>query len=218
MNKNIVKRESQLITDLKWRYATKKFDATKKIPDNDVYELLEVLRLSASSFGLQPWKFVVVTDKKLREELKKHAWNQLQITDASHLIILCSQKEVDENYVKKYLDYTAKERAVAAESFLSYQQMAMGFINAFSPEEQKQWKQKQVYLALGNLLTACAIKHIDSCPMEGFDSKMCDKILSLDKLGLESAVLCAVGYRADDDKNATLKKVRFKQEDVVVFR
>ncbi len=201
---------------LEWRYATKKFDPTKKIPAKEVAELLETLRLSPSSFGLQPWKFVVVANEKLRAELKPHAWNQAQVTDASHLLVLCSLKKMDEAYIKQFVTHLAEVRAIPRQSLEQYEQIMLGFLNGKTEDQISHWMQNQVYIALGVLLVECARRKIDACPMEGFDSKKFDEVLGLDKKGITSVVLCPIGYRAADDHNAAMKKVRFDKKDLFI--
>jgi nitroreductase len=201
---------------LRWRYATKKFDPSRKIPEREFSGLLESLRLAPSSYGLQPWKFVIVRDKALRKILREHAWDQPQVTDASHFIVLCALKTMDENYVKTFTAQIAQARGVARESLTDYEQMMLGPLKALSPAALSVWMKRQVYLALGMLLAQCAHKKIDSCPMEGFDAKKFDEILGLEKLNLESIVLCPIGYRAKDDQYAGLKKVRFTKSEVFI--
>ena len=205
-----------IIDALKWRYATKQFDASKKISEEDLNELLEAARLSASSFGLQPWKLVVVEDKKTREKLREAAWNQSQVTDASHLIVVCAVRNVDEKYIKKYIGQIAKVREIPSESLKDFEDTMVGFAKQRGKEFLLEWSKKQSYIALGTLLFAAASKKIDACPMEGFDSGKFDEILGLEKLGLTSAVLCAVGYRSKEDKNQHFKKVRFDMKDIVI--
>ena len=204
------------IDALNWRYATKQFDTTKKISEKDLNELLESARLSASSFGLQPWKFVVVEDKKLREKLRENGFGQPQITDASHLIVLCSVKNLDEKYVRKYAEHTAKIRGIPVESLKGFEDMLVGFAKQLGKQEMLNWTKKQTYIALGTLLSACALKKIDASPMEGFNPEKFDEILGLEKLGLASAVLCAVGYRSEKDETQNYKKVRFDMKDIVI--
>ena len=203
---------------LQWRYATKKFDATKKIPQNVFQELLEALRLAPSSFGLQPWKFVVVRDEALRKELKAHSWNQPQITDASELVVLCALKNLDEAYVKDFVRQIAETHGVSPESLKDYEGMMLGFIKNQTAAQLTEWMKRQLYIALGFLMYAASEKRIDSCPMEGFDSKKYDEILKLGEQGLQSVVLCTLGYRAKDDAYASLKKVRLAPKEVLVFK
>lgn len=205
-----------ILNDLQWRYATKQFDPTQKVSENNFQELLEALRLSASSFGLQPWKFIVVTDAKLRKELQQHAWNQPQIVDASHLLVLCARTDVDETYIKKYVETLAVHRKVSGDSLKGYQDMMLGFIAHKDRAALIGWAKLQVYLALGSLLTVCAHKRIDTCPMEGFDATAFDKILGLEKMHLTTAVLCPIGYRSADDTYALAAKVRFGIDEIVL--
>lgn len=206
------------VNHLEWRYATKKFDPAKKISEKELQEILESLRLAPSSFGLQPWKFLVIEDPKIRQALVEHSWNQSQVAEASHLIVLCGLKTLDAAYVKKYIHDTVQTRGVTEESLAGYEQMMLGFVKKLSPEQLKSWTKNQVYLALGFLMSECARRKIDTCPMEGFDSEAYDQILNLKALDLHSVVLCPIGHRAADDKHAALKKVRFSAEHVIVRR
>jgi len=202
--------------DLNWRYATKKFDLSKKISKQEFAELLEALRLSPSSYGLQPWKFVIVLDPLLRNRLRPHARNQPQITDADTLIVFCVLKSMDEGYVKHYVDRIAQVRGVTKESILGYEQVMVDSLKGKSPDAISYWMKKQVYIALGFFLNECAHRRIDACPMEGFDPQKFDEVLELSKEGLESVVLCAIGYRAVDDHYAELQKVRFNENEVFI--
>ena len=201
---------------LSWRYATKKFDLAKKITAIQLDQLLEVLRFSPSSFGLQPWKFIVIQNPELRKKLRAHAWDQAQITDSDTLIVFCVLKSMDEEYVKHYVDRIAQVRSVTKESILGYEQTMVDSLKGMSPETISQWMKKQVYIALGFFLNECAHHKIDACPMEGFDPQKFDEVLELSKEGLESVVLCAIGYRADDDHYAELQKVRFNENEVFI--
>lgn len=205
-----------IIEALNWRYATKKFDASKKLTDNELMTLTESLRLSASSFGLQPWKFILVTNPEIRIKLREEAWGQPQITDASQLIVLAVKKNIDAAAVDAYMESTAKARNVSVESLKGYGDMIKGSFTGKSPESLKEWASRQVYIALGTLLTTAAHEGIDACPMEGFNNQKFDEILGLDKLGLESRVLAAVGYRLDDDAAAKLPKSRFSREEAFI--
>lgn len=199
---------------LHWRYATKKFDPSKVIPQPVLESLLESLRLSPSSFGLQPWKFLIIRDLELRKKIQPLAWNQPQITESSHVIALCKLKDMDEMYVKKFIKQTAEKRGVSTDSLAGYEQMMLGFLKNLSPGAKTDWMGRQIYLALGMLLAECAFRRIDACPMEGFDSKKFDALLGLEQQGLESIVLCPVGHRAADDKSAGLEKIRFSSSEI----
>ncbi len=203
-----------MIGDLNWRYATKVF-SDRKIEQADLDELLEVLRLSPSSFGLQPWKFIVIEDKELREKLVEHSYGQRQVADASHLIVLTVKKNIDTDYIKKFVRFMAETRGVSAESLKDYEDVMISSITKKSREEVQEWARRQVYIALGMLHFAAATKRIDSCPMEGFDKDAYDRILGLEDH--TSVVLCPVGYRGED-KYATRKKVRFPRDEVFIFK
>lgn len=203
-----------IIEALNWRYATKKFDTSKKLTDAELSTLTESLRLSASSFGLQPWKFITVSNPEIRAKLREAAWDQPQITDASHLIVLAVKKNIDAAAVDAYMESTAKARNVGVESLKGYGDMIKGSFTGKSPEALREWASRQVYIALGTLLTTAAHEGIDACPMEGFDNQKFDEILGLDKLGLGSRVLAAVGYRLSDDAAAKIQKSRFSKEEV----
>jgi nitroreductase len=208
--------KTPIIEALQWRYATKKFDTAKKVSETDLQELLEAMRLAPSSYGLQPWKFLVVTNNELRLKLREHAWGQPQVTDASHLIVLCARTDLNEAYVKKYAESIAKTRNIPVESLKNYEQMMLGFVKNTTPEHLVEWAKLQVYLALGILLESTALKRIDACPMEGFDANKFDEILELKKQNLTTTVLCPIGYRSTDDKTATQAKVRFDANDTII--
>ena len=198
-----------------WRYATKKYDVTKKLSDEQREIITESLRLSPSSFGIQPWKFIHVVSPDLREKLKVAAYGQLQITDASDLFVLCVKTTLDEAYIDKYLASVAKTKGVSVEALSGYKDMLMGSVKK-SDSEKVEWMTKQVYIALGVALAVAAENHIDASPMEGFDPKAFDEILGLTELGFASKVLLAVGFRAEDDEAQKQKKVRFDSADVFI--
>lgn len=202
-----------IIDSLNWRYAAKVFDPDKKISDETFNNFLEAVRLSPSSFGLQPWKFIVVKNADMRSKIKEAAYGQSQVVDASHLIVFA----VDKNFsAGNYIKSVATVRGVPAESLDDYKGMIDGFLAPLSPDEKMEWATKQVYLALGIALVSAAAMEIDSCPMEGFDGKVVDEILGFKTLGLESRVLLPVGYRSSNDKYASLPKARYLKEEVVI--
>lgn len=203
---------------LNWRYATKKFDPNRKISQKDLENLTETLRLAPSSFGLQPWKFVIVKDPQTRQRLKGHAWNQPQVTDASDLFVLCALTGMDEQYIRDFIEQTARQRGIAVEGLKSYEDMMSGFVKSLPPQDLQNWMKRQVYIALGMLLSECAHRKIDACPMEGFDGKKVDEVLGLAAEGLTAVAMCPVGYRASDDLSANAKKVRFDAKDVFIYR
>ena len=203
---------------LQWRYATKKFDATKKLTQEQLDELLASARLTASSYGLQPYKFVVITNPAIREKIKEHAWGQTQVTDASHLIAICSYKSIDVSYVDHFIDSISAERGIPVEGMKTYRDMMAGTIQTRTPEQLAQWMKCQSYIALGFLLSAAAQMEIDSCPMEGFDPTQVDIDLDLASQNLTCATLLPVGFRAADDETAKYKKVRFPNEELFIFK
>ncbi|MEI6553386.1 MAG: NAD(P)H-dependent oxidoreductase [bacterium] len=209
-----------LIEAMNWRYATKIFDSTKKLTDEQLNNLIDAVSLSASSYGLQPWKIIVVKNPELRAQIKESAWGQTQTTDSSHLIVFAIVKNVDDAYIDKFVNLVSTTRGVDTAHLEGYSQMMKGAIKTKMDkggvEAVKEWSARQAYIALGGLLTACATLKIDSCPMEGFDNKKVDEILGLNELGLESVVMCPLGYRSETDEYATYKKVRFAKEDVVI--
>ena len=208
--------DSSLIQSLNWRYAVKEFDSDTALPAKKLEVLLEALRLSASSFGLQPWKFVVLQDREKREPLVEHSWGQRQVVDASVLIVLCRPSSFGEEDIDRFIEDTAQTRSVETDSLQGFSDVMKGFVSRMDEAQLAQWMEKQIYLALGNLLTACAVEGVDSCPMEGFSSPEYDKILGLTDLGLTSVVLCPVGYRAEGDKYASLAKVRYAKSEIEV--
>lgn len=208
----------QDIEHLNWRYATKKFDPSRDVSEADLNDLLETLRLAPSSFGLQPWKFIVLRDRQFRQKLVEHSWKQTQVVDASHLIVLCSYRALDENYVTKFMDHTAAEQNVPRDKLKIYEQLIQGFVKDLSAPNLQAWMKDQVYLALGFLMSEAARRRIDTCPMEGFDSAAYDRILDLESQNLKSVVLCPIGYRMPDDKYASLKKVRYPLSEIILYR
>lgn len=205
-----------IIEKLQWRYATKKFDATKTLSDEKLLILKEAFNLTALSYGLQTLKMVVVEDKVLRETLVKTSYGQRQVVDASHLLVLCIQNEIDERDVNMHFD-TIKDTRNTPDSILEPFKAQMKSTIENMPKDKKLgWATKQAYIALGNLMTVCAVEKIDSCPMEGFIPKELDNALGLDKHGLSSVLLLPVGYRANDDMFADLKKVRKQLSETII--
>ena len=207
---------TDIIKALNWRYATKTFNKDKKLSEEQVAKLLEAARLSPSSFGIQPWKFVVVTNPEIRAKLRAAAYNQAQITDASHLVVFTVVNDVNEAFVDKFIASTAKTRGLPVDALKGYGDMIKGSIKAKSPAEIKNWAIHQVYIPLGIVLESAALDGIDACPMEGFDPQKFDEILGLDKLGVHSVALAALGYRASDEEVKQYGKARFSKEEVVI--
>jgi nitroreductase len=206
-----------LLTALHWRYATRKFDPNKTIEPETWAALEQALVLSASSMGLQPWKFFVITDPAMKAQLRPAAWHQSQVTDCSHFVVLVVRKDLGADHVDRHVARMAEVQGVAPESLGRYRQMAMGNLEkARAGGTLDTWQQHQVYIALGQMLAAAAVLGVDTCPMEGFEPEKFDQILGLAGTDYASVVACAAGYRAADDPGLARKKVRFKPEDVIV--
>lgn len=205
-----------LLEQLNWRYATKAFDPTQKLSAEQWVEVSEALRLSPSSYGLQPYKFVVVANPELRAKLLPHSYNQAQVTDASHLIVLCRLATIDAAYVEKFVALMAQTRGVDPSTLDGYKSMMLGFVAGLNEEQKAVWMDKQVYLALGNFLTSCAVLGIDATPMEGFVPAKYDEVLDLPAKGLHATVICPIGVRSATDTYAAAKKVRFPAEELFV--
>jgi len=207
---------ASLLETLQWRYATKKFDSEFQIPQEQREALMQTLRLTPSSFGLQPWKFVVVENPALRQSLKPASHNQDQIVEASLLLVLCRPEEFGKEDVHRYVRSVAQARRQPLDALLAYQQMMEAYITHLTPEARAAWMEKQVYIALGNLLTSSALLGLDACPIEGISRDDYDRILGLPERGLRTLVVCAVGRRASDDRYATAAKVRYPLQDLVL--
>jgi nitroreductase len=207
---------STLLEHLNWRYAAKRFDPNRKIPAETLNTLEQAVSLAPSSYGLQPWKFLVIVDPAVRETLRAASHNQPQITEASHLFVFCVRKNLGAEHIDRHLQRVADVRGVAKESLDGFRNVLIGDI-VEGPRSLivNQWSQRQLYIALGMLLTSAALLNVDACPMEGFEAAKYDQILGLGKKGLSATVLCALGYRSPEDKMAAAKKVRFDLEDVI---
>lgn len=205
-----------IIEKLKWRYATKKFDATKKLSKNQINTLKEAFNLTALSYGLQTLKLVIVDDKILREQLVEHSYGQRQVVDASHLLVICIQNEINEDDVDTHFNTVKNIRQTPEEILNPFRDGLKSTIQNMTIDKKTDWATRQAYITLGNLMTVCAVEQIDSCPMEGFVAEQVDSILELDKYGLSSVLLFPVGYRADDDMFANLKKVRLPLSKTII--
>ncbi len=208
----------QLLDQLNWRYATKQFDATRKISSEDWTSLEEALRLSPSSIGLQPWKFLVINDPELRAKLQPASYGQTQIVDASHLVVFTTRFNLGEADVDAHVAKVAEVRGTTVEDLAPLKAMAMGgIVSGKTDDERRDWAFNQTYIALGNLLTSAALLGIDACPMEGFSRDEYDRILGLTEQGLGSAVVATLGYRSSEDKYGTAPKVRFDRDEVIQY-
>ena len=197
-----------------WRYATKKFDASKKVSEQDLETLLEATRLSASSYGLQPYHVFVVTDPEIREKLKPVSWGQSQITDASHLIIFANVVDFGEELVDAYVQNASTTRNIPTESLKGYADFMKSKLLELPAETKNNWTTKQAYIAFSNMMQAAAELKIDTCPMEGFEHGAYNEILGLTEKDLNAAVVLAIGYRSEEDGTQHLAKVRKSREEL----
>ena len=206
-----------LLGQLNWRYATKKFDPAKPIADTDWAVLEQALVLAPSSIGLQPWKFIVVTDAATKAQLVPASWGQRQAADCSHFVVFAVRRDLGEDHVDRHIGRMAEVLDVAPDSLAKFKAMSVGNL-AKAREEGRldTWQEHQIYIALGQFMACAAMVGIDTCPMEGIVPAKFDEILGLAGTDYATVVGCAAGYRAADDKNAARKKVRFKAEDVIV--
>lgn len=207
---------TQLLDALNWRYATKAFDPARKIPTELWAALEQALVLTPSSFGLQPYRFLVVQDSEVRTRLLPHSWGQKQVVEASHFVVLTARTSMDEAAIDAFLQRTMEVRGVTRESLGGYRGVMTGMLlsDGFKPKVPH-WAAHQAYIALGNLMTAAALVGVDACPMEGLVPAEYDKLLKLEGSGFAAIVACALGYRVSSDKYATLPKVRMPAKELV---
>ncbi len=208
-----------LLQQLNWRYATKKFDTTRQISAGDWAVIEQALVLSPSSYGLQPWKFIVVTDPALKTKLRPATWNQAQVEDCSHYVILTAKQDLTEADVDAFVARIAKVRGVSPESLAGYKSYMVGdLVKGPRHAVIAEWAARQAYIALGNLLTSAAVLGVDACPFEGLEPDKYDEILGLAGTGFHTVCACPMGYRATDDKYASTPKVRFETADIIEHR
>jgi len=208
----------QVLEQLKWRYATKKFDPNQKIAQATWKTLEQSLVLAPSSFGLQPWQFFVVRNPEIRQKLLEPSWGQKPVVNASHLVVFAIKKDLDIKYVDRYVARMAEVQQVPIEKLAGFSNMVKGYLKEPPfPLDVNKWAAKQVYLALGVFLSCAAMMEIDTLPMEGFIPSKYDEILGLDSKGYSAVVLCCAGYRAEDESHQHDPKVRFPTEQVVQY-
>lgn len=197
-----------IINSLEWRYATKKFDPSKKLSAAQIDTLKKSFNLVATSFGLQPIKMVVIQNKELQEEFVKYCYYQRQVADASHLLVLCIENDTTTETINAYFDLEKEIRGTSEEIISKFRNQLVGNFKNKTLEQKQISAINQAYIALGNLMTVCAIEKIDACPMEGFMPEKIDELLNLPEQNLKSVLLFPVGFRANDDFISTMKKVR----------
>lgn len=206
---------TSVLNALQWRYATKQFDATRKIDAEQWNAIEESLILTPSSFGLQPWKFLVVADPAIRSELRAASWNQPQVTDASHLVVLTTRTDLTQSDIDAWINRMAEVQGCPTENFAPLAGMISGFSSSMSTDTRRAWNSRQVYIALGQLMTTAAMLGIDTCPLEGIDPAAYDRALGLENSGYATVVACALGYRDPADKYASTPKARFDRSRMI---
>lgn len=204
---------NQLLEHLNWRYAVKRFDPTRRIDGATWQALEQALILSPSSYGLQPWKFIVISDEATKEKLPAISWNQSQPRDCSHMVVFAARESLDAEYVDGYMQHTIKVRGLPPDSMSGYRNILVSTIERM--ESHLEWNTRQVYIALGQLMVAAAMLEIDTCAMEGIQYDAYDELLGLKKLGYRTVVGCAVGYRHPEDLQASAAKVRFDADTII---
>src|SRR5690606_37151629 len=206
----------EIIHALEWRYAVKKFDSTKSLSDQEVAMLKKAFNLTATSYGLQPIKLLVISDKAVQKKLRALAFNQAQLEDASHVLIFCIEQGIDAKYIRNYFNRVKEIRNTPENILEPFQNFLIDDFEKKSKSDIYNWATNQAYLAMGNMLTVCAMGGIDACPMEGFSTKDYDEVLDLNSKNLQSVLIMPVGHRAGDDFMADLKKVRKPLKDSVI--
>jgi nitroreductase len=197
-----------LLDNLNWRYATKQFDPTKKVSKSDLELIKEAISLTATSYGLQSFKVLIVENQEIKEQLLPASWGQAQINQAPQLLVFCSYNEVTNGDIDAFLKLKSDVQGIELENLKGYGDFMKSTIGSFPPEATQSWTKKQTYIALGNAMAACAELKIDSCPMEGFDAEKYNEILGLNDQGLTAALVLPIGYRSEDDQTQHGKKVR----------
>ena len=204
-----------VIDALKWRYAVRRFSA-ERLEEHKVQDLLDATRLSATSYGLQPYRMIVIDDIETRKQLLPYAMGQDKVAECSHLVVLAVRTNVDDEMVERYIQTVAESRRVPLQQLEGLAAHIKEVFSAMDEAQKREWAHQQVYIALGTLLTSAAMMKIDSCPMTGFERSGFDHVLGLAERGLESSVVCALGVRHSEDENASLPKVRYEQAEMVI--
>lgn len=206
----------QLITALEWRYATKVFDASAKIPAPVWSALEKSLVLTPTSYGMQPYKFLIVQDPAIRAALLPHSWGQKQVVDCSHYVVFLGRTEMKAADVDRLIKRTSDVRGIPVEKLTNYRDMVLSdVVDGPRGKHADEWAARQAYIALGSLMTCAAVLGVDACPMEGIAPAEYDQVLKLMGTGYKTVVACAVGYRAGTDRYASLPKVRYEAKDLV---
>jgi nitroreductase/dihydropteridine reductase len=205
-----------LLDSLRWRYATKKFDAQRVVPENDVEKILEAGNLAPTSYGLQPYRFIVINNQSLQEQLVPLSFNQNQVADASHVIVIAVRTDLDDDYIQAYLTRMESTRELPTGSLDGFGRVMRGTVASLSEDAMYDWNARQAYIALGTMMAEAAELGVDSCPMEGFQPDHYDELLGLPEKNLRSVLVLPIGYRADDDQAQHQPKVRWPLSDLVI--
>lgn len=208
---------ADIIKDLEWRYAVKKFDSSKEIEVSKLERIKKAFNLTATSYGLQPIKMVVLKNKDLQEQLVEFSYGQRQVAQASHILILCIEKKIDAEYISGYFKKVKDIRGTSDSVLEPFKKELVNEFTKMDTKQIEQWAINQVYLAMGNLLTICAVEQLDACPMEGFSPDSYDELLNLSSKGLRSVLVLPIGYRAEDDIFSGFKKVRRDMENSIIY-
>lgn len=204
------------IKALKWRYAVKKFDYKRKISDLQLKNILKATHLSPSSYGIQSYNIIIIKNLKLRKEKLQPLSSNIQITEASHLILFAIQTNLNKTFIDKHINYVKNIRELPIDSLKFYKESIINFIKKLTKQEKENWQIEQIYIALGTLLYYCALNKIDTCPIGGFSKKGFDEILKLKEKKLKSVILVALGYRDKNDKNQHYKKIRRPLSEILL--
>ncbi len=204
-----------IIEALNWRYAVRQF-SSERIDDKRVEELLTATRLSATSYGLQPYRLILVNDMDVRMKLLQYAYGQDKVANCSHLLVFAAQTDIGDGMVDRYIHSVAETRDIPVEGLQGLADHMKEVFAGMNAVQKREWAHQQAHIALGTLLTAAAIMEIDTCPMGGIEAAGFDRLLELDELGLETSVICALGLRHPDDANAELKKVRYEAAEMII--
>ncbi|MGB5205121.1 nitroreductase family protein [Eudoraea sp.] len=208
---------ADIIKDLEWRYAVKKFDSAKEIEAPKLERIKKAFNLTATSYGLQPIKMVVLKNKALQEQLVEFSYGQKQVAQASHVLILCIEKKIDADYISGYFNKVKEIRGTSDAVLEPFKNALVSEFTKMDAEQIQHWATNQAYLAMGNLLTICAVEQLDACPMEGFIPDNYDELLNLGSKGLRSVLVLPIGYRAEDDMFSEFKKVRRDMENSIIY-
>ena len=209
-------KSQEILDKLNWRYATKAFDPSLRLKEDQIESLLSAIQLAPSSYGLQPYTVFVVSDEEVKQNLRAAAYNQPQVTDASEIFIFATYKNFTLAHVDEYATNIASTRGIEKAAIQGFVDVMNGVVTSRSAEELKNWNAKQAYIALGVLLETAALLSIDACPMEGFDTAQFDEILGIQDKNLSTLAMVAVGYRSENDKYQDLKKVRKSKEELFI--